>query len=77
MDPTVVSEESFVLGRKPVNIFTFTTMAMRMSVYWFVHATTDDENDDSTIRADRERQPIFLTLIIFCLVSFFSFLSFL
>lgn len=35
MDPTMLPDESYVLGRKPVNIFTFTTMAMRMSVYWY------------------------------------------
>jgi hypothetical protein len=34
MDPTVPTEETFLYGRKPVNIFTFTSMAMRMSVYW-------------------------------------------
>jgi hypothetical protein len=28
------TEETFLYGRKPVNIFTFTSMAMRMSVYW-------------------------------------------
>ena len=38
MDPTgVAPEESFILGRRPVNIFTYTTMAMRMSVYWCVY----------------------------------------
>lgn len=29
-------EEINLLGRKPVNIFTFTATAMRMSVYWSV-----------------------------------------
>ncbi len=39
MDPTttIATEDTFVLGRRPVNIFTFTTMAMRMSVYWSVY----------------------------------------
>lgn len=34
MDPTVATEETFLYGRRPVNIFTFTSMAMRMSAYW-------------------------------------------
>lgn len=33
MDSTGV-DESVILGRKPVSLFTFTSMAMRMSVYW-------------------------------------------
>lgn len=36
MEDSTAMEEINLLGRKPVNIFTFTATAMRMSVYWSV-----------------------------------------
>lgn len=67
MDPSTVmsSEDAFVLGRKPVNIFTFTTMAMRMSVYWFVPVLP------TTLEKNKEFDAI---LSVFLLMLIFDFL---
>ena len=65
MEPTTSTEETYLYVHKPVNIFTFTSMAMRMSVFWF--GSVDNKQIDL-------KKKNFLTQLFFCffVISFIS-----